>query len=72
MVDSTNQINVVEDSSLNNVNESEKITESQNNKDLLSSKDITKEASVMTERITSSEEDKDFDWDIYEMGSVTQ
>ena len=34
------------------------------------SKDITKEASVMTERITSSEEDKDFDWDIYEMGSV--
>ena len=71
LVDSTNQIEqVVEDSSLDNVNESAKITESQNNKDLLSSQGINRESSVMTERLTSSEEDKDFDWDIYEKGSV--
>ena len=71
LVDSTNQIEqVVEDSSLDNVNESAKITESQNKKDLLSSQGNNQESSVMTERLTSSEEDKDFDWDIYEKGSV--
>ncbi len=71
LVESTKNIEqVVEVSSTNNINEEEKNVEFENNDDSLLSDNPPKTLPKKSDRMTSAEEDKDFDWEIYEMGSV--
>ena len=71
LVESTKNLEqVVEVSSSNNINEEEKNVEFENNDDSLLSDNTHKTSPKKSDRMTSLEEDKDFDWEIYEMGSV--
>ena len=71
LVESTKNLEqVVEVSSTNNVNEEDKNVEFENNDDSLLSDNPNKTLLKKSDRMTSAEEDKDFDWEIYEMGSV--